>query len=814
MIEAFWEQNRSTITKQYFGACQQWSALAPSDDLLAGHGQSQCQSWVFKDLNAALKITVLSPHIIRVRVAPQGVFLPDFSYGLISWQAAQTHAVLIEEELSFIIKTSELSLVIRKADFHLSFFDTQGQLINEDAFRMHWEENVQSGGFNVYSSKKIQTEECFYGLGDKSCDLNLRGNRFTLWSTDAYAFERDTDPLYRNIPFYIGLHGGKGYGLFYDNCFKTYFDFGVYNSEEMNYWAEGGELNYYFIQGPHLMDVTKRYSLLTGTMPMPPLWALGFHQSRWSYFPEAKIKDLAKEFRERQIPCDVIHLDIDYMDGYRCFTWNEEHFPNPGQLAKEMTDSGFKLVTILDPGIKIDPNYDIYQEAEAGEYFCRRGDDYFMEGPVWPGRCRFPDFTNPKVRTWWGEHVGKLISQGISGVWNDMNEPSVFGLGTFPNDVRHFFEGYRGSHRKAHNVYGMQMARATYDGLLKHQPNKRPFTILRSTYAGGQRYGAAWTGDNIGTWDHLKLACVQCQRMSMSGFSFIGSDIGGFTGNADAELFVRWIQMATFHPLMRAHSSGDTIEREPWSYGPDAELIIKRYIELRYRLLPYLYSAFWENSCYGFPVLRPVVMLEQEKTHNTYRQDEFSFGDKILVCPVLQPGQTTRTVYLPKGKWYHFWTMEAYEGEAEHQVPCPLDEMPLFVKAGSVIPQYPVMQYVGEKELEDLELTVYYAEYAANSFLYEDHGDTLAYQQDIYTEKKFHYEYSVGKVTLTQTMQGLHTPRYEMYKITFTGLPSVPAKVILNGKKTLYFTSWQIECGLSSLMFHVAKSFQTLEFIW
>jgi len=798
MIEAFWEQSRSDISKQYLGAIDSYEQ----------HGTE----FTFYDLNSALRISVLNEYIFRVRLAPNAVFLPDFSYALVPFKERPITVSILDKELEYQIATSAIVLSIRKSDFHISINNAEGQLLNEDAYRMHWEENIQFGGYNVYSSKKIQEGECFYGLGDKACDLNLIRKRFTLWSTDAYAFERNTDPLYRNIPFYLGLHNGLGYGIFYDNCFRTSFDFGQYNPQEMNYFAEGGELNYYFIAGPHIMDVVKRYASLTGTAPMPPMWALGFHQCRWSYFPEAKLHQLAQDFREKEIPCDALYLDIDYMDGYRCFTWNKSHFPDPKGMSDKLAEQGFKLVVILDPGIKIDDTYPIYTEGEENNYFCRRGDDYFMEGPVWPGRCKFPDFTHPDVREWWGSHVGKLLEDGVAGVWNDMNEPSVFGLGTFPNDVRHYFEGYRGSHRKAHNIYGMQMARATYNGMRKALKNKRPFTILRSTYSGGQRYGSAWTGDNIGTWDHLRLACLQCQRMSMSGFSFVGSDIGGFTGNADAELFTRWIQMGAFTPLFRAHSSGDTIEREPWSYGPEIEAIIKKYIELRYKLLPYIYSAFWENHKYGFPIMRPVVMLEQELAYNTYRQDEFTLGDKILVCPVLEKGAQQRTVYLAKGSWYNYWTMERMEGLQEHIIDCPLEIMPLFVRAGSVIPEYPVMQYTGQKEIEELLLSIYYADYNANSFLYEDHGDTFAYEQEIYTEKKFAYEYSTdsGKVIVSQSQVGLFTPRYDTYRIRFTGVPKLPSKITLNNQRTIGYTHTTIGNAFE-LHFSVTKSFQTLE---
>jgi len=542
-------------------------------------------------------------------------------------------------------------------------------------------------------------------------------------------------------------------------------------------------LQYYYIHGPHMMDVLKRYQTLTGTHPMPPKWALGYHQCRWSYYPESKVKSVAEGFRSRNIPCDAIYFDIDYMDGYRCFTWNKKHFPDPRRMIKELADDGFKTVVMIDPGIKVDDNYWVFKEGKENNYFCRRSDDYFMEGHVWPGRCQFPDFTNPTVRDWWGGLYKELVDLGVAGVWNDMNEPAVFGAGTFPNDVRHNYDGFRGSHRKAHNVYGMQMVRSTYDGLKKLMRNKRPFTITRAGYSGMQRYGCVWTGDNVASWEHLKMGNIQCQRMSVSGVPFCGTDIGGFSGEPDGELFTRWIQLGTFSPFMRAHSAGDTSEREPWSFGEPYTSINRKFIELRYRLMPYFYSVFWEHHRYGFPILRPLVMLEQENVSNHFRQDEFAYGDKILVCPILEQGANSRQVYLPKGQWYNFWTHELLAGGTEHLIEAPLEDMPIFIKAGAVIPEYPVMQYVGEKHVEEVLLNIYYADYEVNSFFFEDHGDTFAYEQDIYSEKKFIVKGSARHLIIHQKIEGLYTPNYELYNYNLIGIPFGVRKITLDGKE-------------------------------
>ncbi|MBX7110048.1 MAG: glycoside hydrolase family 31 protein [Chitinophagales bacterium] len=736
----------------------------------------------FSDGVSKVEVKVVSDEIIRVRVAPVGEFLEEFSYAITDHAFRISRIENSETDDFYIIATATVSCRIRKTDFLISFADVHGLVVNEDAIAMHWEEHAAYGGYYVYCSKKYQEGEHFFGLGDKPADLDMLGKRYSMWGTDAYAYERERDPLYKNIPFYIGIHKNVSYGLFFDNTFRSFFDFAGEVKDTVSFWSDGGEMQYYYIHGPHMLDVVKRYTMLTGAHPMPPLWALGFHQSRWSYYPEANVKELAKTFRDKKIPCDAIHLDIDYMDGYRCFTWNKNHFPDPEKMIAELSDDGFKTIVIIDPGIKVDDQYWVYKEGKDNNYFCRRGDDYFMEGAVWPGRCRFPDFTDPKVRDWWGGLFRELVDQGIAGVWNDMNEPAVFGNGTFPADVRHDFDGHQGSHRKAHNVYGMQMVRATYDGLKKLQKTKRPFTITRSGYAGVQRYSSTWTGDNSATWDHLKLAIQMLQRLSMSGISFSGSDIGGFTGEPEGELFARWIQVGVFSPLMRVHSSGDTRDREPWTFGVNIEKIAKKYIELRYKLLPYIYSVFWENHRYHLPMLRPLALTEQDVEENYARDDAFTFGDKLLVAPVTEKGALSRPVYLPKGTWYNFWDFSVFTGGETYEIAAPLDRLPIFVKAGSVIPEYPVMQYTGEQDIDEMKLNVYYAGHHVKSFLYEDHGDTLGYEQSIYAEKKFDVHGSLQALLIEQAMAGIYSPNYAYYRIKVYGIPFAIGKVTADGK--------------------------------
>ncbi|SUJ01170.1 Alpha-xylosidase [Sphingobacterium spiritivorum] len=741
----------------------------------------QKDGYIFTDGSAKVEIKVVSDEIIRVRLAPKGSFLEDFSYAITD---VNQHSALfdIEEDDNFYcVKTNMVRCKIQKKDFLISFEDHNSKIVNADYTSMHWEENADFGGYYVYCTKHAFDQEVFFGAGDKATNLNLRGRRIQNWNSDTYSYAFNQDPLYKTIPFYIGVNDGDAYGIFFDNTFKTYFDFAAEHQERTSFWSEGGELQYYYIHGPHMMDVVKRYHSITGTHYMPPLWAIGYHQCRWSYYPENMVREVAKQFRQRNIPCDAIYLDIDYMDGYRCFTWNKHYFPNPKKMISDLASNGFKTVVMIDPGIKVDDSYWVFKEGQEKKYFCRRGDDYFMEGFVWPGRCQFPDFTNPAVREWWGGLYKGLVEDGVAGFWNDMNEPAVFGRGTFPDDVRHYYEGHRGSHRKAHNIYGMQMVRATYDGLKKLYQNKRPFTITRAAYSGTQRYSSVWTGDNIATWEHLKIGTLQLQRLSVSGLSFCGTDIGGFTGEPDGELYTRWMQFGVFSPFMRVHSAGDTRDREPWSFGEDWEKINKKFIELRYKLLPYIYSVFWEQHKYGLPILRPVAMLEQHIPKNLQRQEEFAFGDKILVSPVLNPGQKNKIIYLPEGNWYYYFDNTGFEGGQEYTIDTPLDEMPVFVKAGSVIPEYPVMQYTGEKKLEHLQLNVYYTAGEEDSYIYADHGDTFAYEQNIYSEKHFIVDGTQSLLTITQHVEGLHSERFDDFHIYLIGLPQEPVSVIQDG---------------------------------
>ncbi|MBQ0909067.1 glycoside hydrolase family 31 protein [Flavobacterium sp. F-328] len=760
--------------------------------------------------NVILKITVLRDSLIRFRYTTKGYFSTDFSYAI---DKSHTHGYNFldfnELEQSYCITTSKVNCIIQKADLRVSILDKNNHVILEDELGFHWEESYEYGGNIVKMSKTSRDGECFYGLGDKATQMNLKGKRLENFATDQYAYQKDQEPLYKIVPFYIGLHNKQSYGIFFDNTFRTFFDFCHERRNVTSFWAEGGEMNYYFIYGPQMQDVVTTYTDLTGKPELPPLWALGYHQCKWSYFPESNVKEIAATFRELKIPCDAIYLDIDYMDGFRCFTWNKSHFPDPKRMVAELAEDGFKTIVIIDPGIKIDKEYAIYQEALAKDYFCKRADGPYMKGKVWPGECNFPDFTNPVVREWWATLFKELVSDiGVKGVWNDMNEPAVMEVPnkTFPMDVRHDYDGNPCSHRKAHNIYGTQMARATYHGVKRYAYPKRPFVITRSAFAGAQRYTSSWTGDNVATWEHLWLANIQVQRLSLSGMGFTGSDIGGFAEQPSGELYARWIQLGVFHPFCRTHSSGDHGHQEPWAFDEEVLNITRKFVNLRYQLLPYLYTMFWQYIKEGVPMLKPLVYFDQDDIQTHYRNDEFIFGNQIMVCPILEPNALGRRLYIPRGQWYNYWNNTAMTGGKELWIDTDFDQIPLFVKAGAIIPKYPVQQYVGELTFEELTLDVYFKNGKEKSVVYEDAQDGYDYKKGRFSLLSFQLTGKENELMIQQHKEGKFETSYKNYKINLIGLPFEIRSIEIDTVAVSLDSNFYIQNGF----LFVEKSFSVL----
>ncbi len=687
---------------------------------------------------------------------------------------------------AWVLRTPALTLSLRKKDAHLRIEDVHGQLLYEDAEGFACRETIMTGLAEWRLRAKAPKNAWYHGLGDKACRLNLRGRRFTNWNTDTFMYGADTDPMYKTIPFFIQTTGKTASGFFLDNTYRSRFDFDSRRKGVLEVQAAGGPFSWFFIAGPAYLDVCRRYALLTGKAPLPPLWALGFHQCRWSYFPESRVKEVAATFRKLDIPCDALWLDIDYMDGYRCFTWNLDYFPDPKGMIQWLRDKGFRTVVMIDPGIRIDEAYFAFQHGTDHDVWCKRSNGEWMIGPVWPPDCVFPDFTHPKVRAWWGALYRELyVHQEVDGFWNDMNEPAVFKVQakTFPDTVVHHYDGHPTDHRQAHNVYGQQMSRATFEGLRKLKPHQRPFVLTRATYAGGQRYAAVWTGDNVATWEHLAIALRQVLRLSVSGFSFAGSDIGGFVGRPDGQLLVRWLQLGAFHPLFRIHSIGDNedgdaaqenatrtsparprMDQEPWSFGEPWTTYAREAIALRYRLLPYFYTLCYQHQQDGTPLLWPLGAGWPDDPWAVRCEEAFMLGPALLVWPILKPDLRTKTIYLPKGEWFHLLTGKRY-GQGKHRLRVRHDSILAFAKAGTVVPMHPVRAASSMPLPDAPSLRIFAGNSEAPSHWYEDAGDGYAYLEGHYRLAEYELSATGHSLTLSQNLDGSYALPHSEVKL-------------------------------------------------
>jgi alpha-glucosidase len=586
----------------------------------------------------------------------------------------------------------------------------------------------------------------------------------------------------------MGLKNEKAYGILFDNTNRSYFNMAQESDDYYYFYANDGSLTYYFINGPEISDVLDRYTDLTGKAEKPAKWTLGFHQSKWGYTPE-EIVDVAKTYKEKKIPLDTMHFDIDYMDGYRVFTWNKEK-DYLGAL-KQVKAMGLNAIAINDPAVKVDENNITYKEGTEKGYWAKNPDGTNFVGEVWPGDSVFPDFSKPEVRNWWAKKHSTLFDAGIDGIWNDMNEPAVFDgpYHTMPLDVE-FGEGAnKMKHTEYHNLYGHDEAESTYNAFKMHKENQRPFVLTRDMYAGTQRYAALWTGDNVSNWEHLQMSIPMNANVGLSGVAFVGNDIGGFAKRPNAELFARWIQVGALLPFARDHYDSDAksevkVGQEPWQYGQQVEDISRKYIELRYQLLPYLYDAFVKASENGAPVQQPLV-YQFQNDENTYDiSDQFMFGDNLMAAPVVQEGQTSRQVYLPAGEtWVDYWTGKEYKGGQTIARKADLGTMPLYVKKNTITPMREVQQQTDEKPLTNLVLDTYVDREATYTFT-EDDGASYDYKDGEYNETVFTVKKKWNKIEFKQekTAEGYEDSKLASYTLKLNGAKS-PRKVMAGNLK-------------------------------
>lgn len=686
-------------------------------------------------------VYIYDRNLIRFRFTNKEEFSKAPSYAVIYELPEKTKFTFTEEKTALKIETEELIVKISKSPCRVSIYDKNMNLINadEESFGVSFDND------EVRCFKKLIEGESFYGLGEKSSGLRKNGNEYTLWNTDYPAYTSRTDQLYQSIPFFYGIKDFKAYGIFFDNTYKSRFNFGASNNRFYWFGAEKGEMDYYFIYGPEIKKVLSSYTQLTGRMQMPPLWALGYQQCRWSYYPESTLTTVANTFRNKKIPCDVLYLDIHYMDGYRVFTWDKNRFPDPPKMLAGLKEKGFKVVTIIDPGVKADMNYHAAREGVEKDLFAKYPDGQLYQGEVWPSWAYFPDFTKKETRTWWGDKLNGLLTEGISGFWNDMNEPATWGQ-SFPDIVQFDDNGFKADHKKIHNVYGLEMARATVDGLKRHS-DKRHLIVTRAGFAGIQRYSAVWTGDNAATEEHLGLALTMPLNLGLGGVSFTGSDIGGFIDDATPRLYMRWMELGVFTPFLRQHSEYGSKAKEPWTFGEDIEYAVRDMINLRYRILPFLYTEFYNSSKSGLPIMRPMFLNYQNDKEAYSALSQFMVGEHLIVAPVLTEKNDFKKLYLPEGNWYYIPENKFYNGGQWIIKEVPLNTLPLFLKEGAIIPFQEVQQYVGEKNIEETEIHIYPS--AKSSYtLYEDDGITYGHENGKYSLTSFTCERKESSVEI------------------------------------------------------------------
>lgn len=799
-----YEKTVRKYDKKYDGRSRPGKVVQPG---AVSSVEKQARGATFQTQNGAIRLAFLMPDVLQVRVRRDADFgdLMPFSYATLSdvdWP--NVDVALHEEQDTITVMTSGMKCVIERANGHLSIIGEDNHyLIHTHGYM--WQNDA------IAWVRELPASEAGYGLGQRARRLGLRGEAYSLQNYDPALYLADEDPCYYSIPFYLGMQEHNAIGILWDNPAVGNVDIGKTKADEMRFSAEGGELCFYVMVSPGPREIYDRYTILTGRPYMPPLWALGYHQSRYGYKDEKEFRQLAQQFRTRRIPCDVLHFDIDYMDEYRCFTWNRQSFKDLAGLVQELSAQGFKSVSILDPALKADKKWDVFQEGTAQDLFLKYPNGDLYTGVVWPGEAAFPDFTNPATREWWAGRVAEFIRQtGMAGVWNDMNEPTIFRAkspDTLPHYIPYHWDGHGKTHQDGgNNTYGHQMACATQMGLDQVRPEKRSFTFTRTGYAGVQRYASSWTGDNLSTWEHLRLSIAMVVNLGLSGVPFTGPDVGGFAGAPSPELFTRWIQVGCLMPFFRVHTSVGTPPQEPWSFGSEYEPIIRRYIELRYQLLPYFYSVMAEATQYGLPFLRPGFFAAPNDKALREQSDAFLIGDALFAAPIVEPGATKRKVYLPPGAWYDFWSDRLVDGSREIEVEAPLDKLPLFARFGRVIPMWPVQQYVGESKVEELTLRVYSG--IGETTLYEDEGEGKSY-----LDGNYRYSYLTCKLMpgaqfgIDWRTAGSYQPPYERVRVEIVGVPAEPNEITIDSRPApLAF----FEHGVLEI---VTKPFQELRLI-
>jgi alpha-glucosidase len=727
--------------------------------------------------NGVMRISSRGDGVLHVRATHQSAFSDLPSFALKPGVAADAAPAMSDSDDKVVLTTPLIRAEVDKHTGNVNFFDGAGHdLAAEPA-----DGGVFFAGEEVSCVKTMPPDEHYYGFGEKTGPLSKRGTRMVMWNS-ANIYTTKTDPMYQSHPFFLAVRGGRSYGLFFDNTYKSVFDMGKSDPGRYSFAAAGGEMNYYVLAGPGPREVLTRYGSLVGTMNLPPLWGLGYHQCRYSYKTATRVREIRDGFLKNNIPVDAIYLDIHYMDGYRDFTFDPQRFPDPKGLVDELKQGGIHTVVIVDPGVKVDPGYYVYEQGIAGNYFVPGQDGKPFSAWVWPKEANFPDFYRADVRKWWGGLHKFYTDLGIDGIWNDMNElagwkhdiriadvPVPLGKPDW-EEMRHGVPPDVLPHAVVRNAYASLEAQATYEGLISQRPDERPLIISRAGYPGLQRYSLIWTGDNTASWDQLAMGETMLLNLGLTGLSWVGNDVGGFVGAPSNELYVRWLEQGIFYPFCRNHTAIKMPDKEPWSFTPEITDISRDLINFRYRLLPYTYTVFEESSRLNWPVMRAMVFEFPADPAVADMSDQFMLGQWLLAAPVIEKGRIKRRVHFPAGNWYDFFSGEKISGPADVEVDAPPGKFPLFAKEGAIIPLAPLMRHTGEKPWDPLTVVVFPGSAPSSFTLYEDDGKSFAYENGQWARTTFHCAPVAGGVEITiEPRSGAFDPQRQTIELQVRG---------------------------------------------
>ncbi len=721
---------------------------------------------LFKFEFAYLKISILEAGGSCIQYA---LSLDDFeikSYAVIDNRSIDHTSVLHEECVDYVIlKTNEYQICVCKNEGLIQFKDLLGNNIcgDEPGLGNQWTKN----GFSCH--KTLDHNLRFTGLAGKTGPLNKRGKFYEMINSDHFGYGENSDPLYASIPFFIGISESQTFGIFLDNSSYTFFDFGASQQRYFSFGAPQGPFRYYFFYGTP-KEICKQYIHLTGLASLPPKWALGYQQCRYSYFPDSVVIQLIEQFNHRNIPLDVIYLDIHYMDDFKVFSWHPKYFPNPENFVKRCHENEVQVAVILDPGIKKEPGYEPYDSGDREKIWISYPDEKPVECNVWPGNCVFPDFTLEKTRDWWASYVKELVSIGINGLWNDMNEPAVFG-NNFPATSIMNGDGSPDIFAAYRNVYGMLMNKSTLEGAKSVSSDQKSFVLTRATFSGGQRFAAIWTGDNSSEEKHMQLSTRMVSALNSAGFIMAGSDIGGFIGECSPELYMRWIAIGSFQTLFRGHTMINSRPAEPWGFGEDAEYVARRYIQFRYKLMPWWYSMVYLSSVHGIPVCEDLSLeyYNDDQVFDYRFQNQFISGNTFLVSPGSLTQKFTE-IYLPKGHhWIDLYNYQLFEGGQtilyqEHKY-----FVPVFIKAGSFILSWPEPVMRAKHRLDTIELHLFTLGDHFPFVWYDDDDSINASNNEQYMYREIRWD-ALSKTLCLSVVKGKLDFNVKNIRICFHGL--------------------------------------------